>query len=397
MKKKNGFKNLTPIEKAKKTYLNKIKPIKTTEKIQIKKSLGRAIARDIKSPTDLPHYNRSAMDGYAVKAENTYGATQTNPITLKIKEKNPNQMECVRVHTGSEIPKTTDAVIKIENTEKNNQTLKTYKPVSPGENISQKGEDVTKNQTILKQGHTLKPMDISLLRTLQIEKITVMKKPTIAIIPTGDEVIKPGNKPKPGQVIESNSIAISMMIKKWGGKPTTHPITPDQPQKIEKAIQQNQDKDIITVIGGSSVGKRDHTAQVIKQNGEIYIEGIAIKPGKPTILGKTNNTPTIGLPGYPVAAAIAAQTFLKPTIHKKGKIKPKHQWKTQATLTRKIHSEPGYQTYTRVKLNNNKATPLRTSGAGIITSITRADGIAIIPSQSEGKDKGETIEVIPIE
>ncbi|WGI17983.1 gephyrin-like molybdotransferase Glp [Methanonatronarchaeum sp. AMET-Sl] len=397
MKKKNGFKTLTPIKKALNSYLKTIKPIKTTEKIKITKALDRAIAKDIKSPKNVPHYNRSAMDGYAVKAENTYGATNTSPIPLKMVEKNPNDMECVRVHTGSEIPSQTDAVIKIEDTEKTDQTIKTYKPVSPGENVSPIGEDVEKNEKILKAGHQLRPMELGLLRTLQIEEIEVMKKPETTIIPTGNEVIKPGQEPKPGQVIESNSITIEMLIERWGGKPKTHQITPDQPKKIQKAITKNLDKDIIVVIGGSSVGARDYTSQVIKQNGVVHIEGVAIKPGKPTILGEIEETPIIGLPGYPVAAAIAAKIFLKPTIQRKGKIKTKKEWRTKAKLTRKIHSTPGYQTYTRVKLKNGEATPLRTSGSGIITSITQADGIAIIPSESEGKDKGENVEVVPIE
>ncbi|RZN62642.1 molybdopterin molybdotransferase MoeA [Methanonatronarchaeum sp. AMET6-2] len=397
MNKKNGFQKLTNPDKALERYLKKIKPTQKTEKIKITESLGRTIAENIESSENIPHYNRSAMDGYAVKAKDTYGSTQTNPNQLNITKEKPQDGECRHVHTGSEIPPTTNAVIKIEETEKTGNKIKTYRPVSPGENVSPIGEDVKKGQKILEKGHKLRPIDLGLLRTIRKEEIKVKKKPTTLIIPTGNEVIPPNQKPEPGQVIESNSITIANKIKKWGGKPKTNRITPDNPDKISQAIKQNLNHDIITVIGGSSVGERDHTSTVIKKHGEIITEGIAMKPGKPTILGKIKETPVIGLPGYPVAAAISANTFLKPSLHKKTGTKPTPTFTIQAKLTRKIHSEPGYRTHTRVKLKNGEATPIRTGGAGIITSITQADGIAIINEDSEGKDKGEIIEVTPLD
>jgi len=388
----NGFKELTRLDDALEDFLKKLNPINRSGIISIEKGKQRVLGKDIIADRNIPHFDRAAMDGFAVRAEDTFGATQSSPVLFNVND-SVGLKKCKRISTGSPVPKNANAIVKIEDAESKNGKVKIFESVSPLENVSEAGEDIKKGEEVFRRGHQLRNEDIGLLRMLGIEDIKVFDKPKVGIIPTGEEVIPPGSKPDKGEVIESNSIILKLMVKQWGGVPFIEEIIEDNPSKIGEAIKSNLKKDIITLIGGSSVGDRDHAYEVIDDIGTIYTHGTAIKPGKPVILGEAEDTPILGLPGYPAANIITSILFLRPVLRKIGRMKQKPMRTIGAKLDQKIHSPLGFKTYTRVKVEDGIAKHIRTSGSGVLSSITKSDGFIVIDEDTEGLNPGSLVEV----
>ncbi|PTD94635.1 molybdopterin molybdenumtransferase MoeA [archaeon SCG-AAA382B04] len=392
MKKKNGFRELEKFNEARKKFVESIEPLEKESLLKIVNADDGVLSSSIISPKSIPSFNKSAMDGYAVKASDTYGASESSPIFLDLK-KDVGEEGAERVHTGSAIPKDSDSVVKIEDVEKDNNRLEVFKALSPGENVDFVGEDVEEGEIVFEKNHHLRPFDIGLLRSLGIEKINVYKKPKVLVIPTGNEVVSKGEEPRQGEVIESNSLVIQLMCEKYGADVDKHEIVEDDPKKILESLQKVDDYDMIIYSGGTSVGSRDHTAEVIEETGTVFSHGIGMKPAKPTLLGEYKETPIICLPGHPVACSISCFLFAKPSLFKLSN-RTFSKSKKESMLERKVESTVGYKTFTRVRLVDDRAIPIRTSGAGIQTSLTSADGLVIIPEEKEGLAKGKKVEVV---
>jgi molybdopterin molybdotransferase len=305
------------------------------------------------------------------------------------------------VHTGSPIPAGADAVVMVEYTEPAGDGIEILGQVSPGQNVGMAGEDVKKGSVVFREGRQLKPSDVGLLASMGFVEVPVYEKPRVMIIPTGEEIVPRGKTPEAGQMNESNGVMNLLYMRRFGGIANVHDIVVDDKKKLAASLKESIDFDLIVTTGGSSVGKRDLIADVVNSMGRVLVHGVSIKPGKPVAMGyveaEGHRTPVVCLPGYPAACAIDSMVFVDPAVKKIGHLPPS-QYRTQkATLARKIFSEPGYRTYTRVTIENGMATPLRTKGAGILSSVSQADGYVIIPEDVEGYEAGSTVEVTFLE
>ncbi len=395
----SGFRALTGIERAQKIFLSSFEPLSRMETVRLEDAGERVLAKDVRAPRDVPHYDRSAMDGYAVVASDTFGSSKDAGAVLKLTGADSIESgQCRQVHTGSPIPGGADAVIMVENTEASGEGIEALAQVSPGQNIGRAGEDVRKGDTVFREGRLLKPSDVGLLAAMGLTEVTVYARPRVLIVPTGEEIVPRGEEPAPGQMNESNGVMNYLYIKRFGGIPQVHAIVPDNKEALAAALEEGLGYDLVVTTGGSSVGRRDLIAEVLSSEGAVLVHGVAIKPGKPVALGIIGKkVPIVCLPGYPAACAIDSMVFVDPAVKKLGHMPPS-QYRTQkAVLTRKIFSEAGYRSYTRVSVEGGRATPLRTKGAGILSSVSQADGYVIIPEDVEGREAGEEVEVTFLE
>jgi molybdopterin molybdotransferase len=391
------FKELTPVHHAQRKFLDYITPVDKTETLPIEEASGRVLAENITAERDVPHYARAAMDGYALRAEDTLGASPTSPVILTESNSVLEPHTCIRVHTGSPLPEGADAVIMIEDTcLLEDGMVEITAQLHPYENVGEVGEDIRRGELLFQQNHLLRPVDISLLASLQITQVSVYRKPLISIIPTGEELVPRGSRRslRPGEILETNSLMAQLYVEKWGGTSRVNEIVTDNPQLIKQAIQENLSSDMIIVCGGTSVGGRDHVPEVISEMGTILTRGIKASPGKPTTTGVIRGVPVLCMPGYPVAGYIALQLFVKPAIKTLARL-PQHPEPTVTLpLSEKITSKSGYLTFTRIKIENNTARPIMTSGAGILSSVARSDGYIIIPEHIEGYERGEKVDIM---
>ncbi len=389
-----------------KTYVN-FKP--ETEEVSLEEAYGRVLAEDIISKIDVPNFDKSAMDGYAVIAEDTYEASIFNPILLKIVGKNPigeepkvylNHGEAVEVSTGSPLPKNANAVILLEWTKKISENLiEVYHSVHPWENVTRIGDDLRKGEVVLKKGVRLLPQDIGVLKVLGLEKIKVFKKPKVALISTGDELVESIKDLKPFKVIDVNKPILTGMIIESGGEPIDLGLAKDDFNEIKMKIKEGLEKaDMIILTGGTSVGEKDLVPEAINSLGfpGVISHGIAIRPGGATCLSVLNGKPVFGLSGYPVAAIIGFKLFVKPLIQIFLGSSQDLMVKLRVKAARRIPSPPGVKSFVRVIIKkfgkNYLAEPISTSGSGILSSIVKANGIIEIPEESEGIEEGEEVE-----
>jgi putative molybdopterin biosynthesis protein len=362
------------------------------EEVPVKEALGRITSRSVRALLSSPVSNVSAMDGVTVRSVETFGATETNPVELKVGP------QARFINTGEALPDGFDAVIMIEDIHQPDPDIvQIMASVPPWHHVRPIGEDIIIEEQIIPSCHLIRPFDMGAILSGGLTNVRVKKKPRVGIIPTGDEVINPGQTPEPGQVIESNSVVLSGLLSQWGAKALVFPIVKDASASLlamaKKALA---DSNLLVIVAGSSAGTRDLTADVIAEIGEVLVHGVSIMPGKPVILGKADQKPVIGLPGYPVSAVIAFKLFARPVISRMLHRALPSPDSLRAKTSRKLPSKLGQEEYIRVKLGklgeNYVASPLK-RGAGVITSLVRADGILKVPRQSEGLDAGVEIEV----
>jgi putative molybdopterin biosynthesis protein len=356
-----------------------------TEEIRTKDSLGRVTAAPVFARLSSPNYSSAAMDGIAVLSDDTYGATETNPKRLKIGK------ETVFINTGNPMPKGKDAVIMIEDVhEPGDGTVEIIRAALPWQHVRTLGEDIVATELLLPSFHIIRPYDIGALLGVGHTNVTVKKRPKILFIPTGDELFDPdvGDMLPEGMVYESNSAVIGSMAMTDGAEVHRHKIVCDKFDEIRRVVSENiDDFDIVIVIAGSSAGSRDYTRSVFEEIGEVFVHGISMMPGKPTILGRIAKKPTIGLPGYPVSAVMTYHTVIRPLIAKMlGILEPTDE-EVEVTVLRDIPSKIGNDEFLRVRIADVDgvlvASPLP-RGAGNITTMVRADGFIKIDSLSEG-------------
>ncbi|MCK4233459.1 molybdopterin molybdotransferase MoeA [candidate division WOR-3 bacterium] len=406
--KKKFFKVIT---RAKALSLFDTISLKDKERIITKESLGRILGSTITAPCNVPNFDRSTMDGYAVIADDTYGSSESSPVTLIVKDEvvmgrkadmRIQKGEGVVIPTGGMIPQGADAVVMIENTKRKGELIAIKKAVAPLENIVEKGSDIKKGDLLLEEGRIIRAQDLGVLYSCGIEEIDVFKKPRVSIISTGDELVSPEMKPKPGEIRGINTYTLYALTERYGGEPVDLGIAKDSMNEIKELIEIGISKsDIIVISGGSSVGTKDITLDCITAfNGsDVLANGLALKPGKPTILAKIDNKPVIGLPGHPVSCMVIFYLILKPLILKMMSYKERFGDKTsiRAMVSQNIPSVSGREEYIRVRLKEENgavwAEPVP-GGSGVISSLSRADGLVRIDLESEGVEKGEMVDVL---
>ncbi|WP_226039438.1 gephyrin-like molybdotransferase Glp [Natrinema sp. DC36] len=392
-----------------------------TETVDVDRADGRVLAAPVSSARDVPHYRRAAMDGYAVRAADTFGASDRSPEVLRIAEPaggndgdgehaTADRIEpgtAARVHTGSALPEGADAVVMIERVTELESAgeLEVEDALAEGENVAPVGEDVEEGQHLYDAGHRLRPSDLGLLRSAGYGRVAVAQQPTVGVVPTGEELV--AGDPDPGEVIETNGLTVSRLAQRWGARATDRDVVTDDPESLRVAIQRDLTKDVIVTTGGSSVGERDLLPEVIDDLGEVLVHGVGLKPGHPVCLGIVRDTPVLALPGYPVACIVNAVQFLRPALRWLEGTTPDPHPTTRATLERKIPSEPGTRTFARVRLEardegereRNReepeytAIPTRASGSGVLSSVALADGWVVVDDDREGVPAGETVAV----
>lgn len=392
------FRERTDVGRANELFLAEIKGMEKTELFDTKLAAGRVLSTGILASRNVPHYRRSAMDGYAVRSSDLIGASPTNPVMLQV-DQEIMEDTCVPVNTGDYVPDEADAVLMMEDTIPIGDMIEIRAQVHPGKNVGEIGEDVRKNEIIFNKGHLLRPCDIAVLASLGIDEVKIFAKPVVAIIPTGNDLLPlPGKDvPPPGKTLDINSLMIGGYVEKWGGIARYCDIVPEDKQLIEEAVKANLDTDMIVISGGTSVGDRDYVPAVVEKLGRKLVHGVGLSPGKPTALGVAENVPILCMPGYPAAGLVALFAFGKPALKKAGSIPHLPDIKVKATLSGKILSREGYVSYARVILEGNTAHPLMTAGAGILSSIAKSHGFVIIPENIEGYEEGSEVDVVLIE
>lgn len=382
------------LEKALEIVRRNIVFIAKTEKISVKKSIGRIVAKSVFANRCSPSYTSSAMDGIFLFSEKIENATEVTPIFLK-------KEDFKYVNTGDPLDYNFgDSVIMIEEViPQEDGTIKILKSAKPWQHIRAVGEDIVQGEMILKENHKINPQDLAAIISAGIKEIEVLKKPTVGIIPTGNEVVDIFIDEKidmENKIVDSNSYMFSAMIEEWGGVPTILKKSQDEKEILKEKIREATNQfDIVIVNAGSSAGSKDFSKIVMEELGRVIIHGVAIKPGKPSIIGEVNEKLVLGIPGYPVSAYLSLEIFLKPFIEELTKVKKEEKY-VEAELSKNIVSSLKFKEYLRVSLSfvGNKiiATPL-SRGAGITMSLIKADGILEIPKNKEGISSGEKVRV----
>jgi molybdopterin molybdotransferase len=397
-----GFQKLTSTETALQTWLKalQIKPRKVT--VPLQEALNRVLAEDIITNENLPRFDRSAVDGYALKAEGTNGASQFKPALFQLTDADViSAMQAKQAWTGNAIPKGADAVAMLENTQKHNGKLEVWVQLAPNDNVSKKGEDIKKGETAAKAGTRLKPYHLGLLAALGYTEIKVAEKPRIAILATGNELAEVGSKLAENQIFETNTLMLSAMCRELDAEPLDLGIAKDNVAEItEKLKTALQKADAIITTGGTSVGGLDLVPDAVNKTGKpgVIIHGIAMRPAMPTALAILENKPVMILSGNPVAAIIGFEAFARPLICKMlGMPKEEQRPTVKAVMTRKVATALGRKNFVRVKvtLKNSEyqAEPVSARGSGAISKMTRANGFVIVPENREGILEGELVTV----
>ncbi len=395
MESRNIYLSSKSLEHAKGEYIDRLQTFfKGFQREEIKTALsrGRITAEPVFASISSPHFNAAAMDGIALRASITFGANERNRIALK------EGRDYMKVDTGDPIPTKYNAVIMSEYLiTKGKGEVEISAPATPWQHIRPIGEDMVQGELIIPTFHKIRPVDIGALLAGGINEVNVIKKPRIAIIPTGTELICPGEPLKIGNLIEYNSHIFAGLIEEWGGEAIRQRPVPDVYDDIKGALKKAvQENDMVLVNAGSSAGSEDFTKDIIEDLGEVITHGIAIKPGHPVVLGVVADKPVIGIPGYPVSAYMILENIIKPLIFKYLRLVAKSDREGEGVLSRRIVSSLKDKEYIRVKLGKvgDKliATPL-TRGAGVVMSLVRADGILEIPQNSEGYDAGERVKI----
>ncbi len=407
-----GFRELLRVDTALQRFFGALGEVSLpVERIDTLNALGRVLAADVKSQVDLPPFDRAAMDGYAVWAEDTFGATSTSPILLRLGGKieigteakiEGGRGQAVSIVTGAPMPRSADAVVMLEySRQPDAHSVEVLKAVTPRDNVSRRGEDVQKDTIILRKGTILKPQDLGIMAGIGQSHVDVVKLPVVSVLSTGDELTETGSPLTPGKIFDVNRPVVISLVKDLGCISLDLGVSRDNPDMIISRVQAGLAKsDVVLISAGTSVGEKDLVPSVVNSLGKpgIIVHGVALRPGAPTGLAVVGGKPVVLLPGFPVAAMVAFDAFVKPLLNRMRGVREIPSVRIRARMLRRVPSPGGMRTYVRVKVNREGqeyvAEPIRTSGSGIISSMVRADGIVVIPEDKEGVEEGEVVEVI---
>lgn len=398
-----GFQELTPVDDALQTFLFRLQ-IKHSKivSIPLHSALNRILAEDIIAETDLPRFDRSAVDGYAIKAEETVGASQFRPKVFQLTCNGVvNKGRASEIWTGNPIPRGANAVVMLENTKRIRNRLEVWSPVTPSENLSEKGEDIRKGDMATEAGIRLKPQHLGLMAALGINHVKVYEKPRIAILATGNELAEPGSKLRGNQIYDTNKLVLSTMVSELGAEPIDLGIAKDDTEQILERLKSGvEESDAVVTSGGTSVGGPDLVPEAVNRLGKpgVIVHGVAMRPGMPTALAIVNRKPVLILPGNPVAAMIGFEVFAQPLICRLlGMKRTETRFALEAKMARKIAACLGRKTFVRVHVcqrnNEYTAEPISARGSGMISTMTKANGYVVVAENREGLEKGEVVSV----
>ncbi len=406
-----GFKTLTNLDKALQTLAEVLKNYekKGLEIVPLLESIGRICGEDISAPFDIPSFDRSAVDGYAVYAEDTFSASPSNPVELRLvgclkPGEDPalikiSRGETVEVMTGAPLPINANSVVMAEDAKRVKADLiEVYKQVHPFQNVSRKGEDFRRGEIVIRKGARIKPWHIGALASFNIETVKVVLKPRVGILSTGSELVELGSDLKPGKVVNSSKVMLKALIYSCGGEPVDLGIVEDDVDSIvEKILNGIKTCDVLVTTGGTSVGRGDLVPDAVNQIGKVLVHGIAMRPGKPTGFGIVKGKLVFMLSGFPVASLIGFNLFVKPVIEAMLGTVSEPSIKVRGRLNRRVASLSGMRSFVRVRVIKNGdgyiIEPLMLTGSGLISTLTEANGLLVIPENLEGYDEGEEVEV----
>lgn len=397
-----GFQKLVSIEEAVQTLFEnlKLQPLKKV-RVSLPEALNRVLAEDVKAEEDLPRFDRSAVDGFAVRAVDTFGASQFKPKILKLTAaKEITGGEAKQVWTGNMLPEGADAVVMLENVRRLNGEIEVWIAVTPGENVSKRGEDVAKGEIAVKAGTRLKPHHLGLIASLGVAEVEVYERPKVAVLATGSELVEIGQKPGKDQIFEANRLIISSLCRELGAEPVDLGMAKDDVEEISKKVRLGLEKaDMVVTTGGTSVGVSDLVPAAVNGLGKpgVVVHGVAMRPAMPTALAVVNGKPVIILSGNPVAAMFGFEVFARPLILKMLGLKDEPRPLVEANLTRRVSTALGRKTFVRVRVfmrgGQLFAEPVSAKGSGIISTMVKANGYIIVSENREGLEEGETVQV----
>jgi molybdopterin molybdotransferase len=377
-------------------------PIERTERMRIDFASGRVVAKSVEAQADVPPFTRAAMDGYAVRAADTFGASTHDPRVLswvetvftgQVPTRPVGATECTEIATGAPVPEGSDAVVMVEETEKRpDHTVRVFGPVYPGQNVTRQGADIRAGQAVLQPGDILNPSRIGAVAALGVLEVDVYAQPRVAILSTGNEVVDPGQPLKPGHIYDINRFTLGSILREHGAHPVPYPTAPDNVPDLERALEACLVEDVVLFSGGSSVGERDLILDVVERMGEVLFHGIAVKPGKPTLFGTIGGKPVVGMPGYPTSCLSNAYMLLIGPLRKMARLPAWAPRTVRLPLGQRIVSTTGRHQFYTVRIADGQAMPAF-KASGDITSMSQADGYIEIPAQVDVVEKGEPVDV----
>lgn len=372
------------------------------ETVSIGEAAGRVLAQEVVADTAVPGFDRAAMDGYALRGTETFGATPYNRLEFRlIGEALPARPfsgevrpgEAVRIMTGAPVPMGADAVLQAEAAEELSDRVLVSDPVPPGRHVGRRGEDIESGQILFRPGRWLRPQDAGVLASVGLANVQVIRRPAISLLVTGDELLPAGSKPGGFQIVDSNSVMLEALVRRDGGNLASPLRLPDRPDELRRAML-DFTTDLLLVSGGSSVGKEDHAPVLLRELGELSVHGVALRPASPAGVGFLRSRPVFLLPGNPVSCLCAYDLFAGPTIRRLGGRSMGLPYVTRSLpLAYKLVSMVGRVDYVRVRIRDESVEPLTASGASLLTSTTKADGFVLVPRDSEGLAAGQTVVV----
>jgi molybdopterin molybdotransferase len=403
-----GFQDRTELAAAVALLMSRIQPL-GCEHISITDASGRVLAEDVVSDVAVPAFDRAAMDGYALRGGETFGAGPYNPLEFTIiGEGLPGRMpsldvgpgQALRIMTGAPMPRGADAVLQAEAaaeiTDKGGRRVRISEPVPPGRHVGHIGEDIAKATRVLAAGRRLRPQDLGVLASIGASPVAVIRTPRVAILATGDELLPSGAKPEGCRIVDSNSVMLAGLVARDGGRPVVGPLLPDRRDAVREALLKT-DSDLVLISGGSSVGKEDHAPRVLAEVGELFVHGLALRPASPAGFGfLPGPTPRLCflLPGNPASCLCAYDLLAGRAVRRLGGRPADLPYRRRnLPLARKMVSAVGRVDYVRVQVRGSQVEPLSTSGASILSSTTRADGFVLVPADAEGYPAGTEVEV----
>ena len=377
------------------------RPTERTERVGLTAADGRVAARDVAAAIDVPPFDRAAMDGYAVVAEDTFGAGTHAPrgltcvdrvFTGQVPARGISSGECIEIATGAPMPQGADAVVMVEETERDGTDIRVFTPVYPRQNVGRRGADIVSGQRIIASGQILNPSRVGALAATGIAELEVFARPSVAILSTGNEIALPGQPLGPGQIYDINRFTLEAVVLRHGGEPTALPIAADSVEELSAALDVASAHDVIVFSGGSSVGERDLILDVLQKRGRVHFHGIAVKPGKPTVFGSLGDVPVFGMPGYPTSCLSNAYMLLVPFLRRMARLPAWSPQTIDVPLARRIVSTTGRHQFYTVRIIDGRAEPAF-KASGDITSMANADGYIEIPAQTDVVEAGSVVTV----
>lgn len=396
------FTSTISIDDARQRLLEAVRPIERTELLPITEAAGRVAAIDVTAPIFVPPFARSVMDGYAVVATDTASASRGTPVRLDIVEriytgqpptKSVSSGRCAEIATGAPLPDGADAVVMVEETSADgHDAVRVMSPVTPGQNVGRRGADLAPGDVVVRQGEVLNPSRLGALAAVGVTELDVFVKPRVAVMSTGNEIVRPGDGLAGGQIYDVNLYTLTAVVSAHGGSPEPHDATPDTLDDLEDAFDRCADADIIVWSGGSSVGEKDLILDLVRRRGQMIFHGIAVKPGKPTAFARMGDAVFFGMPGNPTSCLSNAYILLVPFLRAVARLPLDTPRVMRAPLGKRIVSPAGRHQFFTVRLDRGVAMPAF-KGSGDITSMSRADGYIEIPADQSTVEEGTAVNV----